>query len=212
VKRSVLALVAALALPLFTAQAQSTQTRAIGLIAGMASSRLEGDDASDDLSRVSRPMFGLSAVYGSRKRAGIEIDALYVTKGFKSTGSTGEFELTTSYVEIPLQLRLRLGSYGKPVQPWVGAGVAMGVRVGCNTTTTAGGTSTKADCVDGVVGSVARMDYSSVMNAGIDFTSGQRRLTLGVRRTEGFTSVLEDLDNHNMSWAFYLGLSRVRAR
>lgn len=200
--------------PLATMRAQSSRAIHVGVIAGVAQSNLKGEDASEDLKPVSRPLAGISLVFAGASKAQLEIDGLYVAKGFRSEGNASSFELNAKYLEIPLLLRLS-AMREKSARPFIAIGPAFGVRIGCSFESTAGAVSTSRSCDDAALGAgfeIAKSDLSGTIGAGVDINAGKGQLTLATRYTRGFSKALGDANNYNRSLAVFAGFSISKTR
>lgn len=195
-------------------RAQSARSTTVGVIGGAATTTMMGKDAADDLERRRGVLGGLSVVFSGSSAVQLEIDGLYATKGFRSSGSSSAFNFTAGYVEVPVLLRLRLAS-GARVVPFVAAGPAFGMRIACSAEQTAPTGTANVSC--GELERAWRMkigksDVSGVLGAGVELPIGSLQGTLATRYTRGFSSVIGELDNHFQAVSFYVGLSRARRK
>ena len=191
-----------------TLSAQNTRTRQIGIIGGGAWSTMKGEDAAADLESHLGVMAGLSAVsLSSKSKLGLELDALYVAKGFKSTGAQSSFDLSAGFLELPLLIRVQFNQSAK-VQPFLAFGPSFGFNLSCSieVETTVASSSTSCDDI-GSGFELKSFAMSGVVGGGIDFATSKAIITTGARYSRGFTSATGD-DNHFDYTALYIGLSR----
>lgn len=207
-------IVALLAEPQVSAglRAQSVPSVSVGVIGGVATTSLVGKDAANDLERRSGVLAGLSAVFATPSRMQVEIDALYATKGWRSSGPGSTFDFTASYLEIPVLLRLSLAP-GARVRPFLAGGPAFGMRLACSAEVTSTIGVDKLTCDDlerGLDAKVGKTDLSGVLGAGVEFPLGSMQATLAARYSRGFSSVLGDRDNHFQSFSVHFGITKAR--
>ena len=195
--------------------AQTARSVSLGVIGGAATTALVGKDAADDLERRTGAFAGVSAVFSTPSRIQVELDGLYATKGWRSLGSASSFDFTVSYIEVPVLLRLSLAPAAR-ARPFVAAGPAFGIRIGCGAELTSAIGTDKLTCADFERTSnieVGKTDLSGVLGAGVEFPIGSTmQSTLAARYSRGFSSVLGGLENHFQTFGMYVGLSWVRRR
>lgn len=195
--------------------AQSRRAAEWGVIAGPSISNMKGDDANPALKTHTGIMAGVSFVLAGATTMALEVDALYVSKGFKSTGRTGYFELGTGFLEVPVLWRIQRPATSGRVQPFVVVGPALGVRLSCGFDSKSNGASSSMSCEEFTKTSaqdIASVNASGVIGGGVALPAGSARLTVGARYTRAFTSVLKNADNHFEGVGFYLGVSRGRRK
>ena len=197
-----------------TLPAQSKQSRTFGVIGGVALSTMAGEEAATDLERHTGLMAGVSLVMSSAARMALEIDGLYVTRGFKSTGMSSSFDLSAGYIEVPVLVRVQFARESA-VKPFLSFGPSFGVRVSCSVSVKARDASSSSSCNDllGTNGpSISSTDFSFVLGGGVEFDASAALVTLGARYSRSFTSALDDEENHFNVIGFYVGLSKGRRK
>jgi len=194
--------------------AQSKQSKTFGLIGGVALSTMTGEQAARDLTRHTGLMAGVSLVMSSAARMALEIDGLYVTRGFQSTGPTSSFDLSAGYIEVPLLVRVQFYREST-VKPFLAFGPSVGVKVSCSVSVKAVGASSSSSCDDLLATngpSISSTDFSGVLGGGVEFNASAALVTLGARYSRSFTSALDDEDNHFNVIGFYVGLAKGRRK
>ncbi len=162
----------------------ASEPPALGLLGGFSSAKLlaSGSGASVTFDARSGLVFGGSLTKRVTPAVSVEVDGLYVQKGFDaSDGGTAAF-IHVDYLEVPVLLRFGLGS--EETRPFLAGGGSMAVRVGCTAGVSDGGTSRQGTC-----GSEAtrQWDYGLLLGGGLDLG----RLSGSVRYTFGLADVLE---------------------
>ena len=193
-----------------TLPAQSMQSKTFGIIVGAALSNMNGDEAASDLETHTGMMAGVSLVMSSAARMALEIDGLYVARGFKSSGASSSFDLAAGFIEVPLVVRVQFAR-ASSVKPFLSFGPSVGFRVSCSVSVKAAGASSSSSCDDllGTSGpSVSSTDFSGVFGGGVEFNASAAAVTLGARYSRSFTSAFDDQDSHFKVWGLYLGLSK----
>lgn len=174
----------------------------IGAVVGATFSTLRGVDGLDSRTGL---IGGLSLVFPSAGPFAWQTGALFVSKGAEGEVS-GPDGLKLNYLEVPLMLRLGLGS-GSGVRPHVYAGPYFGFQIDCTVERFSG------DCDDFPGISTNSVDIGGILGGGLDFSVGPLILTGGVRYGFGvskvadfeFGSVQESAKNG--TFAIYTGLS-----
>jgi hypothetical protein len=169
-----------LAAPVECASAQSIS---FGLMAGGSLSTFTGDAASD----VKNYAGFIAGGFVRLSLAGFAVQpgAYYTMKGAKSSDfseTTGE-KTAIDYIEIPIVVRLHMG----PI--YVGAGPAIGFKLGCKVTLNSGSTAgTSQDCADATTfGSAKSTEFTGIAEAGVEFG----KLSIGGRADIGLSNVYE---------------------
>lgn len=197
-----------------TLSAQSKQSKTFGLIGGVALSTMNGDEAATDLTDHTGMMAGVSLVMSSAARMALEIDGLYVARGFKSTGTSSSFDLGVGYIEVPLLVRVQFAREST-VKPFFSFGPSLGFKVNCSVSVTAAGASSSSSCDDLLGGSgpsISSTDFSGILGGGVEFNASLAAVTLGARYSRSFTSALDGQDNHFKVIGFYLGLAKGKGK
>lgn len=192
--------------------AQGARSVTVGVIGGVATTSLVGKDAADDLERRIGVLAGLSAVFATPSRFQIEIDGLYATKGWRSSGQSSTLDFTASYVEMPVLLRLSLAR-GARIRPFLTVGPAFGMRIACNSELTSSIGTEKLTCDEferNADVEVGKTDLSTVVGAGVVFPLGSIEGTLAARYSRGLSSVIGDRDNHFQSFSVQFGIAKAR--
>ncbi|HEY3935342.1 MAG TPA: porin family protein [Gemmatimonadales bacterium] len=169
--------------PLQRAEAQSIS---FGVMAGASLSTFTGD-AFSDVKNYAGFIAGGFVRVGALGFA-LQPGVYYTTKGVKSSDfseTTGE-KTALDYVQIPIVLRLKL-----PMHLYVGAGPAIGFKLGCKVTDQASATQAAEDCKDIVDAPSAKStEISGIVEAGFDFG----KLSLGARADLGISNAFDAIN------------------
>ena len=189
-----------------TLAAQST--RQFGIIGGPAWSTMTVDEPASDLKSHVGFMAGLSVVsLKPTSKLGLELDALYMTKGFKSTGAQSSFDLNAGFIEVPLLVRVQFAQ-PRTVQPFLSFGPSFGFNVSCSIDVETSAASSSTSCDDlGSGFELKSFAFSGAVGGGIDFALSKVTVTTGARYTRGFTSATGADDRFDVI-GLYLGLAR----
>jgi hypothetical protein len=170
-----------------TAHAQEGASSApptIGLLGGFASSKLvvSGEGASVTFDARTGIAGGFSLTQHLDGALAVEVDGLYVQKGFEVANTGQTARLSIDYVEFPALLRYELGA--SSTAPFLTAGGAVAAKASCT-----GGVSDGAVTVTAGCGSdVKAFDYGLVFGGGLAID----RLSGSVRYSYGLADVLDD--------------------
>ena len=184
--RFVLAAAVLAAAPITSATAQSSQ---FGLAAGASMATFTGDLA-DDAKNYTSFLFG---AFAQLNMGGVTIEpgAYYTGKGakFEDQDLSGTFKL--SYLQVPVLLKAGF-PMGSTSRFYLGAGPAIGFKIGCKIKAEAGGVSATTDCEDleddeGNGVKAKSTEFSGIAVAGIEFG----KFALGLRGDFGLTNAFE---------------------
>jgi hypothetical protein len=187
-------LLAALALATVTAAGAAAQDdgAAFGLKGGLSLASFRGDGASyESRDQVLDPGRRTGIVVGAfvalpvGRTVAIQPEALYVQKGATYTAAPGaELLYQVDYLEVPLLLKLRLGSGS--TRGALLAGPAAGFRLNGTVIARSPGEEESTADVSDMLRSV---DWGLVLGAGVDFAAGSGALGLEARYTWGLTDL-----------------------
>jgi hypothetical protein len=157
-----------------------------GPVVGMTSATFGGEDSEDSESKVGL-VFGGFLSFGIAGNVALETGAFYSQRGAKFTDQGITAKLKLNYIEVPAHLTVRFPGTGT-IAPFIGAGPALGFKVGCSVSFSGGGASVSSDCndIEDELGSDIK---------GIDF---------GLSGTAGV-----DIRNIRIALAYFLGLSSI---
>jgi len=170
----------------------SAQFISPGLMVGGSLSTFTGDTYSDvkNYAGFIAGAFVRVGVAGFAVQPGV----YYTTKGVKSS----DFSETTGvgskqaldYIQIPIVIRLHMGPL------YVGAGPAVGFKLGCKITFAATASSGSEDC-EGNSGAYnpKSIEYTGILEAGLEFG----KFSLGGRADLGLSNVVEAANAGNAS-------------
>ncbi|MES2304452.1 MAG: porin family protein [Gemmatimonadota bacterium] len=190
--RLALPLLALLALaPLRASQAQSIS---FGITGGASLSTFTGD-LVEDAKNYSTYIVGGFARIGAMGFA-VQPGLYYTGKGAKSESASGTTAGTVklNYIQVPLVLRLGIGS-GKS-RLYVGAGPAIGFKVSCKLAQPTTSSYSGTDCAEGASEDpVKSTEVSGIVEAGIEFG----KFSIGARGDLGLTNAIESVQSGSTS-------------
>ncbi len=138
----------------------------------------------------------------------------YVRKGAKfsfddtSEDFSADITFGLNYIEVPVLLRLNLGSDGSAVRPFLLAGPAFGYNVNCTTKVEATGFDGSSDCDEEGDIDLRTFDVGATIGGGFAFSAAGRSFTLGARLTQGLRTIASDAEapkNQNISVLLGIG-------
>lgn len=193
--------------------AQSSRTIELGILAGPSFSTMKGARINPELTSHTGVMAGLSLVVSGTSPLALELNALYASKGFRSTGGDNYFELGTGFIEVPMLLRVQRSPAKSGVRPFAVIGPAFGVRVTCGFDSRFDGVDADMSCDQHKAQTgeaFAKTAISGVVGAGVVVPAGGVQLTVGGRFTRTFSNATTDGDDRFESYSVYLGVTRNR--
>ena len=119
------------------------------------------------------------------------------------SGPPFEWDVSLSYIEIPLLARAALGTWDA-VTPVIMMGPEIAFKSGCSLTVQ-GGRTTPYTCAD-ISASVVPIDVGVIGGAGIDVRIGARVFTAAVRYDYGLRDAFKDNDARNRSLEIVAGV------
>lgn len=181
-------------LPLAGARAQTgvVPPRRVGITAGVNWSTFSSE-GSDDLSRRTGFVGGVTMVIPTSPTLSIQPELLYTMKGAKMSALGVTQTAKLDYLEIPVLLRYDVPAVTR-ARPFVNGGLATAFKISCTFDATGGGLSGSADCDDPAIqgDELETFDFSVVLGGGIAFDVGGRVASIGVRYTRGLMSIGDD--------------------
>lgn len=198
-----------------------------GLLAGLNSATLAGENALVDGGKLDRHTGFVGGVYlevplGASGLA-FRPELLYAQKGvrYRMSSFDPQFPLDLratvrlSYVEAPLLLQYTVPTAGR-LRPQLYGGPALAVRTGCRfvvrveADTPAETTSIDCDNPGLAVGAdgpgFRRLDVGGVVGGALAFGAGGRALTVGARYTHGLRRIAANAPLRNRAFAVYASL------
>lgn len=172
--------------PLDRVEAQSAQ---LGLMAGASLATFTGD-VTDDLENNTTFLVGGFA----RLSAGgftIEPGLAFTRKGTKFSESGAEVKNNLDYVQVPVVFTIG-APIGSGARFYMGAGPALGIKVGCTFRGSVEGFSASTDCEefeDGDEGGIRpkSTEFSGIGVAGVEFG----KISIGLRADIGLTNAYD---------------------
>jgi len=173
------------------AQRAGAQLVSFGVVAGASLSTFTGDLATDAKNNTGF-LAGAFVRVGALGFA-VQPGVFYVTKGakFDDVGQ-GSGNTKLDYIQIPVVIRLSL-----PMHLYVGAGLAVGFKLGCKISLESAGSSSSADCPDATATTIGpkSTEYSGIAEAGFNFG----KFSLGGRADVGISNAEAAINSNNVS-------------
>lgn len=165
------------------------QRTSFGLLGGVNSSKayveLNGEDVDTD--RRTGWTAGGYAEFGIGKRVSIRPELLVTEQGGEQSGGGETFRANLRYVQIPVLVRVDLGG-SESMRPFLMAGPALSLRIGCEVEVSGSILTETADC-DALQNDepdpFTKSAVSGVVGGGVDFG----RWALGARYDHGFSNL-----------------------
>lgn len=172
---------------------------------GVSISNLGGDDARNADSRTGM-IVGWSFHVDRGSRVAFQPEFNYWEKGADSRFFGLDTRLKTSYLDIPLLVRLDLTD-GGAVTPHLLVGPTLGINLTCEVRVSGGPFSGKRDCEDSDGLDVKTLDLGVGGGFGIAMDMGGWRLLADARYTVGMTDIFEDVNARNRGFGITAGVS-----
>jgi hypothetical protein len=189
---------AVLAMPAM-AQSPSAGGVRVGILAGVNSATVAGDD-DEDVKRSTRMMGGVYLVKDLGRGWAIRPELLYSQKGAKGKEDGVESKLKLDYIDLPVLLQYEPTGTSE-ARPHVYVGPSFGFNVQCELEGSEGGLDVTVDC-DDFDSDVKSLDVGGIIGAGMSFPLGGLRGMLGGRYQHGFTDVFGDSDGGSKNRVF----------
>lgn len=213
--RTVVAVLAAsaLALPL-AAQSPAAGPARVGILAGINSATVGGDDA-DDAERITGLVAGVYLVKPIGGGFALRPELLYSQKGAEAPldeedAMNTKAKLKLAYLDVPVLLQYE-GTGSSTVRPNLYLGPSFGFKTSCEVEGSGEGVAVSIDCDEAEI-DIKSLDVGGVIGGGIVFPLGTIDATLGARYQHGFTDLDADASVKNRVLSFYLGLEFGRKR
>jgi hypothetical protein len=178
-------LVAALAALMITTLPAHAQKYYVGIIGGLnnADFNLEEYGIERDISH--RSLFGIGGIFGLSlsKYFSIQLEPMYLQKGGVMTDNTPLLYLKSSYLELPVFLKVTPPSVNKKLQAYLLAGPSVGLLLSSEITGETGGLVFKGDVKD----IQRKIELGLALGGGISLTLGKGSLFVEARYTFGLT-------------------------
>lgn len=193
---------------LASAQATPSEPLRLGVLAGINSATVGGDDA-DDAKRRSGLLAGLTLFKPIRNGWGIRPELLYSQRGATSPvieeeGISAEATVKIDYFDIPVLLQYEART-GGGVRPQLYLGPSIGYKSSCRVDGSANGISVSMSCAEAET-DVENVDVSGIVGGALAFPAGNRFVTIGARYQHGFTDIATDANVRNRVFSVYAGI------
>jgi len=210
-------------------QAQSTSRTTFGLLIGGTAAKITDIDlgSADVFNGTSKQGFRFGLDVGAfvnrslNDRVSVQPEVHYIQKGtvldFGGTGqANGSLKLAFTYIEIPLLLRIDLGSRAA-WRPFITAGPTVAMRIGCTGSVDGDGASLNVDCSEfdnngATDDPFQKTDIGASVGAGLTGMMGKRPVLAQLRYGRGLTTFIKDAEagqspKHSVI-SFIVGVSR----
>lgn len=187
-----------------------------GVQTGLSIATLVGSGAGDVGSRVFPFVGGTLVVHHEGSFIGFQTGLAYVPKGASTYFQGALYTLETSYLEIPLLVRIGLPLKSSNIMPVFSVGGSVGIKAGCNLSAQSGNASSGLACDDTALQgqfNLKTFDIGLTGGLDVDIPIGQRIvLAPGLRYTRGISVIGDTSYNADASnSAFQIGVSfRIR--
>jgi hypothetical protein len=203
----------AAALLAFCTAAPAAAQMTVGAKLGASFSTVSSDPETEDAKMLTAFTGGAFLRIGMGGFS-VQPELMYVTKGLKFEDETedAEFSLELSYLEVPVLFVLPLAT-GARFAPYVYAGPAFALEIGCQVAVEAGGISGSVDCDDEAAeGEFERgkFDIGAMVGAGVGLPAGPGSLLVEARYNFGLMNLAEtdgDESFRHRSGAVLIGYS-----
>jgi hypothetical protein len=179
----------------------------VGILGGPDVSNYDAPNGSQFDERLA-PMGGVYLDYKVDRHFGVRPELLYWQRGAKiltpngtNTQMLADGSDRISYLELPVLARVQWAAH-RAISPYLTAGPAISLRIGCTAYRGISASSEKEACTS-VPENFRRTDLGVVGGAGLAF----HEVSLGVLYHYGFEKLASNLDLKNRSLAFTAGLS-----
>jgi len=190
-------------------QAQSTSRTTFGLLIGGTAAKITDIDlgSADVFNGTSKQGFRFGLDVGAfvnrslNDRISFQPEAHYIQKGtvldFGGPGQAdGSLKLAFTYVEMPLLLRIDLGSRAA-WRPFITAGPTFAMRIGCTGNIDGGDANLSVDCKEFDDNGTSadpfqKTDIGASVGAGLTGMMGKRPILAQLRYGRGLTTFIKD--------------------
>ncbi|HEX7118383.1 MAG TPA: porin family protein [Longimicrobiales bacterium] len=184
-------------------QAGHAQGISLGAKAGLNMADLSGDDISDVNMRTGFTV-GAYLTLSTPGMFALQPEVLFSQKGAtmegEILGTSYESHMKSTYIEVPVLLRVGVPMPASPAKPFLFVGPSAGFLLSSKQEVEAGGESEEEDIKD----TMKSMDWGAVVGAGLDFGS----LSVDLRANFGLSSIddtPEENDLKNRTFSVMLG-------
>lgn len=186
----------AMAVAAHTAMAQSATPRArFEIMAGANFANLTND--TDDANSDTRTgvVLGVGFIKPFSPNWSFQPELTYSMKGAKASDTEGELTAKLSYIEVPLLLRYDVATQNA-VRPFVHAGPALALKVGCSFEVS-DGTNTLSQSCDAFGTDAKTFDLGFMFGGGLAFKQMDHVFSIGVRYNLGLLDLADDSHSKN---------------
>jgi hypothetical protein len=174
--------------------AQSSAVQ-VGVEGGVSIATLTGTPGQDIQARTAGSFGAVLVVASAQSAFGFETGIAYVPKGATNSANGVRVSFESSYVEVPLLLRVGLPLRGSQILPTLAVGASVGFNDGCRMSFTSGGVSGANDCnskaaLGGSAFNLRAVDIGITAGVGVDIPlSPAFVLAPAVRFTRGVSTI-----------------------
>jgi opacity protein-like surface antigen len=178
-------LATALAVMMFMAPPAHAQKYYAGVIGGLNNAAFTLDDHGVDREVSTRQLLAVGGVFGLslNKTFSIQLEPMVLQKGGIVSDNTPHLYLKSTYLELPVFLKVGKVSLNKKEQAYLMAGPTVGLLLSSEMTGEVNGLTFKGDTKD-----IQRnIDFGLALGGGIGFSLGRGSLFVEARYTFGLT-------------------------
>ena len=204
------ATLAALMMLFVTAGAQAQVS--LGIRGGANFSSFSGDDAEDAETKTGL-LGGVFLQFSPSSLITIQPEALYTQMGASFNEAGDEFEIASTYVQIPVLARVNFGGEAGGLRPHFLLGPSVSFKVGCDYTDGEEDISCDNEALQAIgIPDVKSTDFGLVFGAGVGFGMGTGELSIDGRLYQGLSKVFEsfegeEVDVKNEAWQVTAGFA-----
>jgi len=187
-----------------TGVAAQDRVTTVGVLGGVNFATFTGDIIGNAETKVGFDLGGYVS-FGISRNFAIETGALYSQRGAKVSEQGVTVKFKVNYIEVPLLLSARFPGQSA-VTPFISAGPAVGIKVGCGVSVSGGGATFGSGCQgveDALDSDLKSTDFGLVGTVGIDV----RALRFSLRYFRGLSSIanVEPASVKNSVFSFLVG-------
>ena len=159
----------------------------VGIIGGLNNADFTLEDYGVDRDVSPRSLFGIGGVFGLSfsKYFSIQLEPMYLQKGGLISDNTPQLFLKSSYLELPVFLKVIPVDVNNKLQTYLLAGPSVGLLLSSEITGESGGLVFKGDVKD----IQRKIDLGLALGGGISLTIGKCSLFVEARYTFGLNDI-----------------------
>jgi hypothetical protein len=181
-----------------------SQIQEIGFKLGVNSSKLGGEDITDNDMRTASA-FGAFLIF-PLSSFDLQAELLIMNKGSAFAEGGWEETLSARYLEIPVLARFEFGHHGAALRPHASIGPAVGFLMSCTYVEQVGGQRTSLKCDED--GNPANsVDVGLVVGGGLSYALGIGRVLVDARYSHGLRNMWPEYSGIHRTFSLMAGYS-----